>query len=156
MSNSNVWFQIVAFNEPFGHLLYYVLQAAGHDVGLTIANLSDIVERVRGESPDVLVIELDQDGYAMVAVERLQSQADTAAIPIVAVSSEPELLALARKSLGIRFTLRAPWDLKEAFALFAEVASAIRGTTSTKSTRRPIRQRRPPAPFDITRKQDAG
>jgi len=154
VSNSNIWFQVVAFNEPFGYLLYYVLQAGGHAAGLTIGNLSDFVEKIRRESPDVLVVELDQDGYWVVALERLLSQADTAAVPIIAVATDPTLLALASKSFGIRFTLRAPWNLKEAFALFSEIAAEVGGAPGTKAAHHSRRELPTPSVSQLPRHKD--
>lgn len=90
----------------------FIFRRLGWEVASSV-NCNDIVEKVRTESPDVILMDnwIPEEG-GIVATRQLKETADVKEIPVIYFSANRDVEALAREA-GADTYIKKPFDLKE-------------------------------------------
>jgi two-component system alkaline phosphatase synthesis response regulator PhoP len=115
---------IVEDDENIGELIAAALSAAGHET-LLIPNADRLAERMRQESPQLLLLDImlpGKDGWAI--LKSWKETAETAAIPVIILSAKGEELDKVRGlEMGAEDYITKPFGVLE---LQARVKTALR------------------------------
>lgn len=90
----------------------FIFRRLGWEVSSSV-NCNDIVEKVRTESPDVILMDnwIPEEG-GIVATRQLKETEDLKEIPVIYFSANRDVEALAREA-GADTYIKKPFDLKE-------------------------------------------